>query len=257
MLQALRRQPDNRRGSAKHYWVATGLTQHFPKPFYPVENEDCDGEIPASRGGGVNSFKGLNGYGSNSIAIVRRKNCWDYQFLALYSQNTLEASQLPYGSTDTYNNMITQNIQSYRDTRNTDTSLCSCTHTKVALEPETKGTGANSASKSPSSRGHVHKFTVNIRPLERLFMCCFHTGHRSRRSQPLRWDTSMQMNHLRVQWRHLCKPSPPGTFFRSALLTSSYHLMLPPSCSSTKSCLWATWKAILLDRAKLCWDDWR
>lgn len=133
--------------------------------------------------------------------------------------------------------MITQNIQSYRDTRNTGTSLCSCTHTKVALEPETKGTGANSASRSPSSRGHVHKFTVNIRPLERLFMCCFHTGQRSRPSQPLQWDTSMQMNHLRVQWRHLCKPSPPGAFFRSALLMSSYDLMLPPSCSSTKSCL--------------------
>jgi len=57
MLQTLHRQPDDRTGSAKNYRVTLGLIWHFPKPFYPMENEDCEGEIPASLGRGINSFK--------------------------------------------------------------------------------------------------------------------------------------------------------------------------------------------------------
>lgn len=88
--------------------------------------------------------------------------------------------------------MIVQNIQSYRkETRNTDTSLRSCTGAyKGAAGTETKGMGANSMFESASSRLPVHKQTVTIRPLERWFMCCFHMGHRPQ------WAPASPVRHI-------------------------------------------------------------
>lgn len=117
--------------------------------------------------------------------------------------------------------MIAQNIQSYRkETRNTDTSLCSCTHREVTPGLGTKGTRANSVLESASSRPPAHKLTVNSKPLQRR---CFHMGHRPHRAtRPI-----SSGDEFWALWRHDSNPSSLGAPCRPLLQTRSYHRALP------------------------------
>lgn len=117
--------------------------------------------------------------------------------------------------------MIAQNIQSYRkETRNTDTSLCSCTHRAVTPGPGTKGTRANSVLESASSRPPGHQSTVNIKPLQR---CCFHMGHRSHRAtRPV-----SSGDKFWAPWRQDSNPSSLGGILQASTAHQGYHRALP------------------------------
>lgn len=184
MLQTLRRQPDNRMGSAKHYRVAMSLRRHFPKPFRPMKNEDCGGKIPASQGRSVNSFKGLSEYGSKSNAIIRGRaaeiiSSWHYIPKTLLKPPSFHMAHQTH--TITWSLRTFSPIERKQETQARPHAPAHA-HTKVVPGRVTKGTGANSVFESASSRLPVHKFTVNIKPLERRFMCCLHTGQRSQRA---------------------------------------------------------------------------
>lgn len=142
--------------------------------------------------------------------------------------------------------MIAQNIQSYRkETRNTDTSLCSCTRRAVTPGPGTKGTRANSVLESASYRPPGHQFTVNIKPLQR---CCFHMGHRSHRAtRPV-----SSGDKFWAPWRQDSNPSSLGGILQAPTADQGVS---PSTSRATAPCQPAKNPAFESTEEQFCWRE--
>lgn len=140
--------------------------------------------------------------------------------------------------------MIAQNIQSYRkETRNTDTSLCSCTHTAATPGPGTKGTAANSVLESASSRPPGHKFIVKIKLLQRR-SCVVSTWGAGPTEPP---GPSTQVTHFGLSGDMIQSQSPWG---HPAASTADQGVS-PSTSRAAAPHQKANWRVILLERAKL------